>query len=77
MNDSGSSRRDFMKKAAYTAPLIMTMNVSLAQARSGSGITVDRPKKGGDRPWLGKNDGRPYKRPVRGPLRWVFQWLFG
>jgi hypothetical protein len=37
MLTSGSSRRDFLKKTAYVAPLILTLNVSLAQASAGSG----------------------------------------
>jgi hypothetical protein len=36
MFETPSSRRDFMKKTAYVAPLILTLNVSLAQAQAGS-----------------------------------------
>lgn len=39
MANSGSSRRDFLKKTAYVAPLVLTMNVSLAQAQVGSART--------------------------------------
>ena len=42
MFDQNSSRRDLLKKAAYVAPLILTMNVSLASAQVGSG-RVDPP----------------------------------
>ena len=45
MLDQNSSRRDFLKKTAYVAPLILTMNVSLAAAQVGSGLQdppVDR-----------------------------------
>lgn len=42
MFDQDSSRRDLLKKAAYVAPLILTMNVSLASAQVGSG-RVDPP----------------------------------
>jgi len=36
MSMNASSRRDFLKKTAYVAPLILTMNVSLAAAQVGS-----------------------------------------
>ena len=36
MSASDSSRRDFLKKAAYVAPVVLTMNVSLAEAQVGS-----------------------------------------
>jgi hypothetical protein len=42
MFESNESRRDFLKKTAYVAPLILTMNVSLAQAQAGSGAPIDR-----------------------------------
>ena len=42
MFESNESRRDFLKKTAYVAPLILTMNVSLAQAQAGSAAPVDR-----------------------------------
>jgi hypothetical protein len=41
MFESNESRRDFLKKTAYVAPLILTMNVSLAQAQAGSAAPGD------------------------------------
>ena len=42
MFESNESRRDFLIKTAYVTPLILTMNVSLAQAQVGSAAPVDR-----------------------------------
>jgi hypothetical protein len=42
MFESHDSRRDFLKKTAYVTPLILTMNVSLAEAQAGSGPPVER-----------------------------------
>jgi hypothetical protein len=42
MFESNASRRDFLKKTAYVTPLILTMNVSLAQAQAGSAAPVER-----------------------------------
>jgi hypothetical protein len=36
MSTNATSRRDFLKKTAYVAPLVLTMNVSLAEAQVGS-----------------------------------------
>ncbi len=36
MSTNTTSRRDFLKKTAYVAPLVLTMNVSLAEAQVGS-----------------------------------------
>lgn len=44
MSINESSRRDFLKKTAYVAPLVLTMNVSLAEAQVGSA----RPAPNGD-----------------------------
>ena len=35
-----SSRRNFLKKAAYVAPVIMTLKVTPSIASSGSGMTT-------------------------------------
>ena len=37
--DHQKSRRDFLKKVGYTAPVILTMKAAPAFAKSGSGIT--------------------------------------
>ncbi len=37
------ARRDFIKKAAYVAPVIMTMKAAPALAQSGSGVTPTPP----------------------------------
>jgi hypothetical protein len=49
-----NSRRNFVKKAAYLAPAILTMQAGSAYAKSGSA-------KGGD-----SDDGRKPPRPPRG-----------
>jgi hypothetical protein len=36
MNDSKSSRRDFIKKAAYIAPVVMTLGAKPSFASTGS-----------------------------------------
>lgn len=36
------SRRDFLKKGAYLAPVVVTFNAVPAFAGSGSGVTSDR-----------------------------------
>lgn len=56
MNDS--SRRDFLKKTAYVAPLVLTMNVSLAQAQVGS----SRPAPSGDTIIRSSHDDRDESR---------------
>lgn len=33
------SRRDFLKKAGYTAPAVLTLNAAPAFAKNGSGVT--------------------------------------
>jgi hypothetical protein len=38
-SDHQKSRRDFLKKVGYTAPVILTMKAAPAFAKSGSGIT--------------------------------------
>lgn len=40
MNKHDESRRNFIKKVAYTAPVIFTMNAMPAFAKSGSGCTT-------------------------------------
>jgi hypothetical protein len=42
MSTNASSRRDFLKKTAYVAPLVLTMNVSLAEAQVGSARQAPR-----------------------------------
>jgi len=34
------SRRDFIKKASYTAPAILTLNAAPAFAKNGSGVVI-------------------------------------
>jgi hypothetical protein len=43
------SRRDFIKKGAYAAPVILSLNAVPAFAGSGSGKTSDREGKLGGR----------------------------
>ena len=40
-NEETNSRRDFLKKGAYVAPLIVTLTAVPAFASSGSGYTSD------------------------------------
>jgi len=42
MSTNLTSRRDFLKKTAYVAPLVLTMNVSLAEAQVGSAAPAPR-----------------------------------
>ncbi|MDH5426432.1 MAG: twin-arginine translocation signal domain-containing protein [Gammaproteobacteria bacterium] len=46
-NSSGNERRDFLKKAAYAAPVVMTLQVapSIASAGSGMASSMDQQKK--------------------------------
>jgi hypothetical protein len=46
MNDCSESRREFVTKAAYVAPAILTLVAAPAFAKSGS--QKDGKKKGGD-----------------------------
>jgi hypothetical protein len=56
------SRRSFLKKAAYTAPLILTLKADLACASYGSGKPVDekpvKRRSRGKRNSLGKRNRR-------------------
>jgi hypothetical protein len=36
-DERDGSRRDFIKKAAYIAPTVLTLSVALVEARAGSG----------------------------------------
>ena len=36
------SRRDFIKKASYTAPAILTLNAAPAFAKNGSGVVIGK-----------------------------------
>ncbi len=38
---SGETRRDFVKKAAYVAPVILTLSATPAHARTGSRYDCD------------------------------------
>ena len=40
------SRRDFIKKASYTAPAILTLNAAPAFAKNGSGVLIGQEKRG-------------------------------
>ncbi len=42
------ARRDFIKKAAYIAPVIMTMNAMPSLAQAGSDAAGGTPPSGGD-----------------------------
>lgn len=42
MNKHDKSRRDFVKKAAYAAPAILTLQAASAMAKNGSPKPADR-----------------------------------
>ena len=42
--NSDDSRRDFIKKAAYVVPAVLTLNLALAEASSASTVTPIFPK---------------------------------
>ena len=52
------NRRDFIKKAAYVVPTIMSVNVALVSARAGSGEPMQMGAKG-----VAPSRGDPRRRP--------------
>jgi hypothetical protein len=40
MNDNNRSRREFIKKVAYVAPVVLTLNANAAFASQGSNLSV-------------------------------------
>jgi hypothetical protein len=58
-NEHQESRRDFLKKAAYTAPVILTMAAAPAFARNGSPHACDRGNNGIGQEKRGLFDGPP------------------
>ncbi len=59
-----ASRRDFLKKAAYVAPVIVTLSAVPAFAGSGSGYTSDghRNKRGKGHKKHGKGKGKGHHK---------------
>ena len=49
--EQDDSRRSFLKKAAYTAPLILTLKADPAFASYGSGKPVDEKPVNTEKPW--------------------------
>ena len=60
-NESGT-RRDFMKKAAYVVPAVMSVNVALVAARAGSNMDPEQLGRKGEAP---SREGRDYTRDER------------
>ena len=58
-NDHQKSRRDFLKKAAYTAPVILTMKAVPAFARNGSNVMHQNGNNGIGQEKRGIIDGPP------------------
>lgn len=44
MSEHEDSRRDFIKKAAYVVPAVLSLNLALAEARAGSNKKQKKPK---------------------------------
>jgi len=56
--DLGSgNRRDFMKKAAYVVPAVLSMNIAIVEARAGSGEPELLQRRKGKAPERGARDG--------------------
>ncbi len=58
-SDHQKSRRDFLKKAAYTAPVILTMKAVPAFARNGSPVAYQHGNNGIGQEKRGIVDGPP------------------
>ena len=54
MDSNSTSRRDFVKKAAYVAPAILTLEAAPAYAKSGSEKPDKKPKDGKEDKGYGK-----------------------
>ena len=63
------SRREFIKKAAYAAPMILTLDVALAEANTGSGRTGGT-TGGSTKPWR-----RSARRSFRNGRYWFWDWF--
>ena len=59
-NSSGDTRRDFMKKAAYVVPVVLSVSVALVEARAASHEMQSGGK--GDAPTRGARDGEREQR---------------
>ncbi len=60
-NGSGDTRRDFMKKAAYMVPAVLSVSVALVEARAGSHDETQMGGKG-EAPDRGARDGEREQR---------------
>jgi hypothetical protein len=56
--EQDDSRRSFLKKAAYTAPLILTLKADPAFASYGSGKPVDEKPVKTEKPWKEEKPGK-------------------
>lgn len=64
MTDEQTSRRELLKKAAYTAPLILTLAVAPTFGSSGSGIAEKDKEKGNNGVGNGLDPQPPGNPPV-------------
>ena len=60
--DGNGNRRDFLKKAAYVVPAVLSVNVALVSARAGS--HDHRMGAKGEAPRSGARDGRDSGRQL-------------
>jgi hypothetical protein len=66
MTDHDSSRRDFVKKALYVAPAILSLQATSALAKGGSAKPDSRPSEG-------NRNGKP-RKPVKRNRRYRRGW---
>jgi len=70
MSEHNSSRREFVKRAAYVAPVILTLQAAPAFAKTGSQKEIDVPP----RPGTG-GPTRPSPRPSKPITQSLLDWL--
>jgi len=58
-NESSGTRREFIKKAAYVVPAVLSVNVALVTARAGSPEAMSGK---GESPMRGARDGERQQR---------------
>jgi len=64
MTDEQTSKRELLKKAAYVAPMILTLKVAHAFAQSGSGLAQRDQEKGNNGVGNGVDPQPPGNPPV-------------
>jgi hypothetical protein len=66
------SRREFIKKAAYAAPMILTLDVALAEASTGSGSTAGT---AGTTTTTTRVAKRSLRRTMQNGRYWFWDWV--